>query len=128
LAYYGGNRGHLSTDKTTKKPKLTCRNWECGVILPVVNDPSPQTKTLGGQRLDGKIVEGNAQGSKSGGAGFGSGTSSSTAASRDNLGGNWSPAFEGRVPVPMELPAERLESAVDGSTNPMRQPWYYQGG
>ena len=25
--------GRLVQDRTTNKPKLTCRNWECGVIL-----------------------------------------------------------------------------------------------
>lgn len=28
-------RGRLVQDKSTKKPKLNCRNWECGVIIPV---------------------------------------------------------------------------------------------
>ncbi|KAK4692668.1 tyrosyl-DNA phosphodiesterase 1, partial [Lecanoromycetidae sp. Uapishka_2] len=27
--------GRLSKDRTTKAPKLNCRNWECGVIVPV---------------------------------------------------------------------------------------------
>ena len=28
-------RGHLSRDRSTKQPKLNCRNWECGVIIPI---------------------------------------------------------------------------------------------
>jgi len=28
--------GRLVRDKNTREPRLTCRNWECGVILPVV--------------------------------------------------------------------------------------------
>lgn len=27
--------GRLVKDRTTKAPKLTCRNWECGVLIPV---------------------------------------------------------------------------------------------
>jgi hypothetical protein len=29
------NRGRIVHDRITKAPKLNCRNWECGVILPV---------------------------------------------------------------------------------------------
>lgn len=28
-------RGRLVQDKTSKTPKLNCRNWECGVVVPV---------------------------------------------------------------------------------------------
>lgn len=28
-------RGRLSKEKSTKTPKMNCRNWECGVIVPV---------------------------------------------------------------------------------------------
>ena len=27
--------GKLTFDRSTKRPKLNCRNWECGVIVPV---------------------------------------------------------------------------------------------
>lgn len=29
------NRGRLVQDRVTKRPKLNCRNWECGVIVPI---------------------------------------------------------------------------------------------
>lgn len=29
------SRGRLVKDRTTKEPKLNCRNWECGVMVPV---------------------------------------------------------------------------------------------
>lgn len=29
--------GRLVKDKYTREPRLTCRNWECGVILQVVD-------------------------------------------------------------------------------------------
>jgi Tyrosyl-DNA phosphodiesterase len=28
-------RGRLVQDKAKKAPKLNCRNWECGVVIPV---------------------------------------------------------------------------------------------
>jgi Tyrosyl-DNA phosphodiesterase len=30
-----GHRGRLVQDKLTKRPKLNCRNWECGVVVPI---------------------------------------------------------------------------------------------
>lgn len=30
------DRGRLVKDAITKKPKLNCRNWECGVIIPLL--------------------------------------------------------------------------------------------
>jgi hypothetical protein len=43
-------------DKTTKEPRLNCRNWECGVLLPieVVHGDSNQNATAsrGRQMLD----------------------------------------------------------------------------
>ncbi|KAI5791445.1 tyrosyl-DNA phosphodiesterase I, partial [Pyronema domesticum] len=39
--------GKLVMDRATKQPKLNCRNWECGVILPVPK--SVLGRTLGGE-------------------------------------------------------------------------------
>lgn len=30
------HRGRLVVDRATRSPKLNCRNWECGVIVPVI--------------------------------------------------------------------------------------------
>lgn len=30
------DRGRLVLDKFSKKPRLTCRNWECGVVIPLL--------------------------------------------------------------------------------------------
>jgi hypothetical protein len=30
-----GFRGRLVQDRTTKAAKMNCRNWECGVVVPV---------------------------------------------------------------------------------------------
>jgi hypothetical protein len=29
------SRGRLVQDKSSKAPRLNCRNWECGVVIPV---------------------------------------------------------------------------------------------
>ncbi|KAL1972509.1 hypothetical protein VTN31DRAFT_6923 [Thermomyces dupontii] len=40
--------GKLVQDRVTKKPKLNCRNWECGVIVPVTSSaPSAPTTEQG---------------------------------------------------------------------------------
>lgn len=31
------NRGRLVQERATKEPKLNCRNWECGVLMPVIS-------------------------------------------------------------------------------------------
>ena len=31
----GFHRGRLVQDKATREPRLNCRNWECGVIMPI---------------------------------------------------------------------------------------------
>lgn len=31
-------RGRLVKEKASGKPKLTCRNWECGIVVPVVGE------------------------------------------------------------------------------------------
>ncbi|KAH6850249.1 tyrosyl-DNA phosphodiesterase-domain-containing protein [Chaetomium sp. MPI-CAGE-AT-0009] len=90
LAYVGSANlsesawGKLVRDRATNKPKLTCRNWECGVLLaikegnedpnaaPVIADEGVQ-----GRRRDGGLSD-----------------------------------FEGRVPVPMEWPGRVICEGV----------------
>ena len=38
--------GKLVTEKTTKLPKLNCRNWECGVIVPATYKERSSTTGL----------------------------------------------------------------------------------
>lgn len=35
-------RGRLVREKASGQPKLTCRNWECGVVVPVVREDSAE--------------------------------------------------------------------------------------
>ncbi|WEW61929.1 hypothetical protein PRK78_007429 [Emydomyces testavorans] len=37
--------GRLFLDRSTSKPKLNCRNWECGVIIPIPDDTPNATET-----------------------------------------------------------------------------------
>lgn len=44
------DRGKLVMDVGKKRPKLKCKNWECGVIIPVFTGKSG--KTLSGKALE----------------------------------------------------------------------------
>lgn len=68
--------GRLSKDKVTKAPRLNCRNWECGVLVPLTRASKPSK------------VSGDDEGSGSG-----------------SSGGDLA-MFEDRVPVPMKYPGE----------------------
>ena len=37
------DRGRLVKDTITKKPKLNCRNWECGVVIPLLTSEETQS-------------------------------------------------------------------------------------
>lgn len=69
-------------DRVTKSPKVNCKNWECGVILPV---PAPgQGRSLGGG-LPQQAPPGRRE-------------------APPDMG-----IFEKVVPVPMKVPAEPME-------------------
>lgn len=41
--------GNVVTDRKTKEEKLNCRNWECGVLLPVPQEKLKQLPFQEGQ-------------------------------------------------------------------------------
>ncbi|CAG8087498.1 unnamed protein product [Penicillium olsonii] len=43
--------GRLIKDTATKQPKMNCRNWECGVIVPILTEKKPHQ-----QRPEGESV------------------------------------------------------------------------
>ncbi|KAL2418151.1 hypothetical protein ABEF95_011367 [Exophiala dermatitidis] len=45
--------GRLIQDKATKQPKLNCRNWECGVIIPLVAEGKLDPDNLNGKSNSG---------------------------------------------------------------------------
>ncbi|KAI4093852.1 MAG: hypothetical protein LQ344_002590 [Seirophora lacunosa] len=75
--------GKLVKDRTSKLPKINCRNWECGVVMPL-----PRAATAfsnNNNSSDGASMKGEERG--------------------DEEGLN---RFERVVPVPMEVPGEEL--------------------
>jgi hypothetical protein len=34
-------------DETTKEPKILCRNWECGVLVPISRSMAPAEEAAG---------------------------------------------------------------------------------
>ena len=72
--------GKMSKDRSTKLPKLNCRNWECGVLLPtrVVED---------GQSRETKEVTGGAP--------------------SGSFKGSFGGTFAGIVPIPMVYPGDK---------------------
>lgn len=83
------NRGRLSQDRTTKEPKLNCRNWECGVVIPVV-DRSPATVEQG---KDSQPSLGLSADSHTG------------AVDIEDI-------FQGTIPVPMQVPGRVYGAGV----------------
>lgn len=72
-------------DRATKGPKLNCRNWECGVLVPVIEPvPSPQTKDPEKQGPGPAAAPGNKE------------------------SGDMLDAFREVVPVPMVLPGKHF--------------------
>jgi hypothetical protein len=70
-------------DKVTKAPRLNCRNWECGVIIPVAREAKANANA---NASDGKA----------------------TMVNSDNNGGDkgsLAATFAKVVPVPMEYPS-----------------------
>ena len=92
--------GKLSTDRVSKLPKLNCRNWECGVLIPARSRKS-QSRACGGGSSGGKR-DGDEDGN----------LISSSSSSSVSLG----ETFRGVVPVPMVWPGEEYGA---------RKPWFF---
>ncbi|PHH59657.1 hypothetical protein CDD81_2780 [Ophiocordyceps australis] len=67
--------GRVTTDRQTRKAKMNCRNWECGVVVPAGGKTSSDSKAVSG------------------------GTGGDDDAVADVV------VFDGTVPVPMQVPA-----------------------
>ncbi|KAL2785476.1 tyrosyl-DNA phosphodiesterase-domain-containing protein [Aspergillus keveii] len=92
--------GRLVQDRSTKQPKLNCRNWECGVIVPVIKQKPTTTNA--------ERITNNSEVGFSSKHGKGSKVEENT---------RLLDIFAGTVPVPMRVPGPRF----DGS----RKPWYF---
>ncbi|KAL9602859.1 MAG: hypothetical protein Q9219_001554 [cf. Caloplaca sp. 3 TL-2023] len=77
--------GKLVQDRKEKRPKLNCRNWECGIVIPlrraVTMDSQGEDKVLTGR---GEITRGSGNDERR-------------------------YIFEGLIPVPMEFPGEEYD-------------------
>ena len=92
------HRGRLSQDRITKKPKLTCRNWECGVVMQVEQGhvkarlPPPSANDIKVTGCTGNLVD----------------------------------VFQHSVPVPMQIPGVPfLPPSEEGRSS--GTPWFFQG-
>ncbi|KAL4803330.1 tyrosyl-DNA phosphodiesterase-domain-containing protein [Aspergillus unguis] len=100
--------GRLVYDRSTKKPKLNCRNWECGVVVPVLKEKSSDSISESGSETEDE-VEKQARKDKAKGA--------------KRLGDfkeeceNSLDIFKGVIPVPMRLPGQKIGGGA-------RKPWY----
>jgi hypothetical protein len=89
-------------DRATKKPKLNCRNWECGVLLPVCE--SNMSNGNGGTSLNGDYPSSHPKSD-------GKTTSEITS---DHI--DIATIFGDTLPVPMKVPAPLL--------GPQDRPWF----
>ncbi|KAL2844650.1 phospholipase D/nuclease [Aspergillus pseudodeflectus] len=92
--------GRLIQDRSTKQPKLNCRNWECGVIVPVIKQ---KPTTTNAERITNTSAEGSSSKQVKG-----SGVEENT---------RLLDIFAGTVPVPMRVPGPRFDRT--------RKPWYF---
>ncbi|KAL4941455.1 hypothetical protein BDV06DRAFT_194538 [Aspergillus oleicola] len=119
--------GRLVTDRTTKRPKLNCRNWECGVVVPVIRegkkitedlDAYPSTESESEADYDLEVQsEKREKGKKKADGRRNNSVSAGTGRKED---GNLLGIFSGTIPVPMRLPGQRLGVA--------RKPWSQSWG
>ncbi|KAK7213452.1 hypothetical protein V2G26_020630 [Clonostachys chloroleuca] len=89
--------GRLVKDSKSGKPKLNCRNWECGVVLPVLEangKARPTTKGASAVATSSSGTEDDSRGSS-------------------NLG----ELFASTVPMPMLVPGRLY--------GPNEEPWFY---
>lgn len=88
-------RGRLVIDRKIKQPKLNCRNWECGVIVPVTQ-PKPSDQDAAESSKTGKMAF-NIEANKG----------------NDDL----NRVFGDTVPVPMKVPAKKYDAGD--------RPWFF---
>ncbi|KAH8879396.1 phospholipase D/nuclease [Thozetella sp. PMI_491] len=100
--------GRLSQDRGTKKPKLTCRNWECGVLVQTV-----QCEANGATSSISTLAS----------------SSAFSAPSDGNVGGDaesLATAFQGCIPVPMQLPSAAYPLPIAAAPI-STAPWFFMG-
>lgn len=79
------NRGKVVQDRVRKEPKLNCRNWECGVLVPIT-EPSSASGSDGSDEEENKDLKED----------------------KPKAEGDIVQIFGSTVPVPMRVPAPSL--------------------
>ncbi|KAL3480693.1 tyrosyl-DNA phosphodiesterase-domain-containing protein [Aspergillus californicus] len=103
--------GRLVHDRTTKQPKLNCRNWECGVVIPILKNspedfgPKHEDIDSDSDLINPLSVSGMEKGKK--------------VARGEVKEDAHLDIFRNTVPVPMHLPGKKYEGARD------LKPWYF---
>ncbi|KAL8674241.1 MAG: hypothetical protein Q9168_001366 [Polycauliona sp. 1 TL-2023] len=109
--------GRLVKDRQTKLPKLNCRNWECGVIIPFrraaeMTNRGGVTSSHDNRTTNHKNYEVEEDKAQSGVDGK---AKSKTKTKRSS----GLKAFDKVMPVPMEYPAKEYSNG--------EKPWFYSG-
>ncbi|PGH32211.1 hypothetical protein GX50_04995 [[Emmonsia] crescens] len=88
--------GRLVLDRSTAKPKLNCRNWECGVVIPIRQEDAEQLSSIPSTGSTATLPDEleTEPGSED------------TNTDADD-GSRVASVFEPTVPVPMHVPASR---------------------
>ncbi|RMJ22803.1 hypothetical protein PHISP_06325 [Aspergillus sp. HF37] len=96
--------GRLVQDRTKKQPKLNCRNWECGVLVPVISqeEDEDEEKAVAGAECAAEKDRGNRNNTET----------------NDGESAGMLDVFSGAVPVPVRLPGRRF--GEEGL-----RPWYF---
>ncbi|KAL5931997.1 hypothetical protein ACKVV1_003986 [Pyricularia oryzae] len=107
----------LVKDRASSQPKMSCRNWECGVIVPVGEPASP------GRTLSTGIDPGDASAGK-GGSLHGHQARNSPQEQNAPVGRSRSieELFSECVPLPMQLPGRSYALAHGGK---VPHPWFF---
>ncbi|KLJ09920.1 hypothetical protein EMPG_09924 [Blastomyces silverae] len=84
--------GRLVLDRSTTKPKLNCRNWECGVVIPIRHNDAGKLSTIPSTGSTATLLAES--------------ESEDSSANSDD-GSEVTTVFEPTIPVPMVVPAPR---------------------
>ncbi|KAL4783410.1 tyrosyl-DNA phosphodiesterase-domain-containing protein [Aspergillus varians] len=110
--------GRLVHDRTTKQPKLNCRNWECGVVVPVLQKESENSGSTTASETEAES-EDEPQSKNAKGKSVQRGSRGNTSSKRKEENGALLDIFRGTVPVPMHVPGRKY-----GGEGP-KKPWYF---
>ncbi|KAJ5715156.1 uncharacterized protein N7483_012337 [Penicillium malachiteum] len=95
--------GRLTKDRAANKPRMVCRNWECGVLVPIKTPvgTSPRISEAASVFSEGTTIPNNEP--------------------TPQPKSEYAPSeiFHNTVPIPMKLPAPALSG--------VRRPWFFMG-